>query len=169
MRRAHADEAPWRGPDVCTVGGPVYAQPVLVRTEALMVVARSVIVYPNGLSFAIHTVFHAGVRARGGPWDAAWGAPEPPTGMRVSVLLADGARVRPRGGVPPGAPPPRPLLSLRRGEGGRGAWEQEYWLWPGPPAGDVGVAVEWSDLGIPDSIGVVTARQLEDGRARIIA
>ena len=87
----------WLGPGDDVAGGPVYAQPVILRRDDLRVVARDVVVYPFALGFALDLVFAGGARWPGGPWD---GPPDAPGALRACVVWADGTRVDEAPGAP---------------------------------------------------------------------
>jgi hypothetical protein len=163
-------EPEWCGPNDSVIGGPVLAEPVLVRTGDVLVVVRDAVVYPFGMGFRIEVLLGAG--RDGGHRTTGlhdWDDPLAPGGMLVEVMRADGVAVRHSG--PPAAtaaPPPEPVLVHRGAEGGRDAWAQDYWLWPAPPEGDLVVRVRWPDRGVAVAEGTVTAAQMEAARGRII-
>lgn len=171
----YVPEPPWRGPGDGVVGGPVYAQPVLVRRDDLLVVIRDVLLFPFGMRFGVHVIWPRGERWPGGWWTVASpGEPVAEGGLALWAEFADGTIVRDLGAWPRDEPAdgtaPREPRLIPRGAyaSGPGEWQQEFWLWPEPPPGDLVLAVAWPDRGVPPSRGVLSARQLDDARTRII-
>jgi len=162
-------EPPWRAPGEGVAGGPVYAQPVLLRRDDLLIVARDVVAYPWALGFSLHLMWPGGERWPGGPWSRDWDAPPQRGDLRVWVERADGVRVE-EAGPRPGetADPPEAPILIPRGGRGEVDWVQDYWLWPAPPPGDVVLGVWWPDRDVPESRATITARQMDAARGRII-
>lgn len=159
-------EPEWCGPNDTVIGGPVLAEPVLVRRADLMVVVRDVVVYPFGMAFRIETLAADRASSSRTADLHEWDDPLGPGGLRVAVTLPDGHAVA-HGPHPGCGRPSEPVLVHRGAEAGDGAWAQDYWLWPAPGPGEVGIAVHWEDRDIRGA-GVLTAAQMDAGRGRVI-
>lgn len=162
-------EPEWCGPNDSVIGGPVLAEPVLVRTDAVLVVVRDAVVYPFGMAFRIEVLLGGAGDGHGTKGLHDWDDPLAPGALLVEVVRADGVVVRHSGpAAPTAAPPAEPVLVHRGAEGGRDAWAQDYWLWPAPPEGDLTVRVRWPDRGVALAEGTITAAQMEAARGRVI-
>lgn len=161
----------WIGPPDNILGAPVPVELLVARSPDAVVVARSVVAYPNGVSFVLD------VRRRTGKmWDDPLGmhagfrgAPEAQdTALRFGVGFSDGSKATvdrlPRWA---GADQARgPVLIGRGGGGGGTRWEMGYWLWPLPPDGPLAFVAEWPAEGILETRVEIDAGLLREAAGR---
>ena len=62
--------------------------------------------------------------------------------------------------------PAHPVLVPGNGCGSYRAMDQEYWLWPLPPAGSLWVGCEWPSHGIKRTVNALDAQPIVDAAAR---
>ncbi len=159
---------PGFGPPDGVLGEPVGAHPILARTASVVVAVDRVVAYPTGFELSITVRMPAGPgqrsfdEARRREWRGV--SAFPGESLRVSVDYADGRRsVAENFGRGPGSEPGGVRLLPMNGSGTDSRFDQRLWVEPLPPAGPVGVVVEWETRGIPET------RTALDGRAVVAA
>jgi len=173
---------------------------VIVRTDALVIVADHFVCYPSGFELGLAVRVRPAVdgSSRSGRFfmgPIGW----PPSGeaadnrLRFGIAYADGRTATNYGGLPDlgslgeggaasasgsatvietrpggGAPaePSPPLLLPRGGTGGGTRWDQDYWVWGLPPAGPLGLVVEWPSEDIPETRANVDGATIVQAAAR---
>lgn len=131
-----------------------------VGDKAAIYISRPV-VYSTGLVFDVVTIRRATnvdsmmTREYGHFRPPPAGQDVPAEFLRFGVELSDGRRFSNIGSFPVGAAGPEgepaAVLLQRGGSGGGSRYQQEWWLWPIPAAGDVTLVCEWPAFGIPES------------------
>ena len=164
------ERPPWFGPPSGVLPGVVPIERVIARTEEVAVAVGRIAAYPTGFAFETLVVPSAPNddddadpmmrRFRPGRREL------PPELLRFGLRFADGTKatsthLRLGEEVPEG-----PVLTPRRGGGGGGEWEQEWWVWPLPPAGPLAFVCEWPGRGIPLTSVEIDAREIIDAAAR---
>lgn len=109
---------------------------------------------------------------------ARWARPRQPlAALLCGVQLADGSKAssgamlnRPH--PAPNAPNPDPPVLLFQGQGGNGGDDEmsssgTLWLWPLPPAGDLRLVTQWTDMGMPETSITLDGGHLRDAAARV--
>lgn len=139
----------WAGPPANSLPAALATTVVLGRTDDTVIALTGLAVYPTGCDLRLE------VRSRRQdiefPFGFAHHHGRPADGLLVGVLFSDGRKAScPNTGSGMGA-----QLTPRNGSGGGGAFTQDLWLWPLPPAGAVELFVAWPELGIPESSAVL--------------
>jgi len=139
----------WAGPPANTLPAALATTVVLGRTDDTVVALTGLAVYPTGCDLRLE------VRSRRQdiefPFGFAHHHGRPADGLLVGVLFSDGRKAS----CPNTASGMGAQLTPRNGSGGGGAFTQDLWLWPLPPAGAVELFVAWPELGIPESSAVL--------------
>jgi hypothetical protein len=87
--------------------------------------------------------------------------------LRIGLEFADGSKVTNIGNGHYGRGRPEgPVMSERRGHGGRTSWSQGYWVWPLPPPGKVQLVCEWPAADIALTRREVDAQVILDAAQR---
>ena len=107
---------------------------------------------------------------------ARWAKPDMPlAALLCGVEFPDGAKAstgamldRPH--PAPNAPQPEPPVLLFQGRGGGGGDDEmsgtgTLWLWPLPPAGNLRLVAQWTDMGMAESSIILDGIQLRDAAA----
>lgn len=137
---------PWAGPPENEIGGTLPIDRVVVNTGEVAVALVRFTAYTTGLEFSLvaKRAPDAGPRRTG----RRLGAPleeDPADGLRFGLGFSDGRKVLAdswRGGE---SDPP--ILWELGGHGSERSWEQDYWLWPLPPPGELTAVISWPTLG----------------------
>jgi hypothetical protein len=165
----------WLGPPEHVAPGVVPLELVLVNTGEIAVYVSDARAYPNGFACTVliaardplsgagpihHPGMHAGHAA--GATDGVF---------RFGVQFSDGAKAtnmgRVAGHLPMGRPD-GPVLMPRGGGGGGASYQQGFWVWPMPPAGDLVFACEWPDRDIDLRTATVEARLFHEAAQRSV-
>lgn len=160
------EEPEWYGPPRHVLGAAIPLRLVLVRTDELVVAITEATAYPNGFEFKL--VVRSKQRPSH-PYDspfefghpaAMWRHQEraaesgelPPELFRFGIEFADGSKATTVGAHPfeqgLEQEPKGPVLIEHGGGGGNGNWDQNYWVWPLPPAGMLAFVCEWPAKGV---------------------
>ena len=158
------------------VAAPAYELPAVVhlglfvsRTPGMVVAVKGAEVFSTGCLFSLSWLFRRTDQSDG-DWDdlqplffqpgrGLRGGSGRQTGLMFGVQFPDGTKAstgsqNPYGLVEPGTDPEPPVLALHGGGGGGG--DEEFsgsgtlWLWPLPPAGDLRLVCQWTDLGLEE-------------------
>ena len=158
------------------VAAPAYELPAVVhlglfvsRTPGMVVAVKGAEVFSTGCLFSLSWLFRRTDQSDG-DWDdlqplffqpgrGLRGGSGRQTGLMFGVEFPDGSKAstgsqNPYGLVEPGTDPEPPVLALHGGGGGGG--DEEFsgsgtlWLWPLPPAGDLRLVCQWTDLGLEE-------------------
>ena len=142
------------GPPDSVLGRPVPVSTVVARTPEVVVAVARVTAYPTGFELELTVRIHEAPVA--GSFDQirrrTWGgfAAFPGESLRTSVVFADGRRATTSNFGPRAADPGVTLLPVG-GSGTQARFDQRFWVAPLPPAGPVGVAVEWERRSLADT------------------
>lgn len=144
---------------------------VLANSGKAAVVLTAALAYPTGLSMQLVAVVRdpegvGSVR----PLFAPRGA-DPEAMLRFGVQFADGSKATNLAGSDQGRiasrqPPSGSLLLARGGSGGGGVWDQHWWVWPLPPAGELVFACEWPAYDIELHTQSTDAERLREAAQR---
>jgi hypothetical protein len=167
-RRLPPAPHPRQGPPDDVLGEPVAGRTVLARSETMVVAADRIVAYPTGFEFGITIRTHD--RPAHGSFDhqrqRAWAgvAAFPGESVRVTVEFADGRR----GTVDNFASAPAGQVQLVpiRGHGTQTRFDQQFWVEPLPPAGPLGVVVEWERRGLAGRRAELDAGAILDAAGR---
>lgn len=172
------------------VAAPPYEVPAVVhlgkfvsRTPNMVIAVKSADVFSTGCLFSLSWLFRRADQSDGEwadlqqlffqPGRGAHRGGGRQTGLMFGVEFPDGSKAmtgnqNPYGLVEPGTDPEPPVLALHGGGGGGG--DEEFsgsgtlWLWPLPPAGDLRLVCQWTDLGLEE-----TSLMLDGGALRTAA
>ena len=129
------------------------------RTPKAAILVQHLTAFPNGFEFQVTAV----CRLEAGIWDPMHGLagfrgrPGQRGGemsdeiLRFGVQFSDGSKVTNLGPPmigPTDKPGKGPMLMHMGGTGGGDVAEQNYWVWPLPPAGPLAFVAEWPKFGI---------------------
>ena len=144
------------GPPGEVLGEPLGGRTVVARTDDLVIVVERLVAYPTGFEMAVS------VRTRAEPvfgtfdevnrrnWSGS--AAFPGESLRVGVVFADGRRTTAVENFPPRAVSVGDVRLLPLGGGGtQTRYDQRFWVEPSPPAGPLGVVVEWDRRNLPET------------------
>lgn len=168
---------PWFGPPDNVVGAGVPIELILARTDDLALSLERFAAYPSGFGFSLVTR----TRTEEIGWDldqAFFGRPYqrrtyeegkiPPQRLRFGIQFADGSKATnlqvSLGG--PDEEPAGPILMGGGGGGGGRRWDQDYWVWPLPPAGQLAFVCEWPAYGIPFTRVEIEAERIFESAPR---
>ncbi|PRY09918.1 hypothetical protein [Kineococcus rhizosphaerae] len=153
---------------------------VLGRSASTVVTLSVVRAFASGLSLTLTTHVRGPVQ-RGdlfaeisdGPYEHAQDEEWEAGRFRWGLELADGRRVSnldaptwDERAADPDWLPPAPVLTAGGGSGSESWVEQEYWLWPLPPAGRLRLTCQWLDQGIDASAHDLDAEPFLQAAAR---
>jgi hypothetical protein len=164
---------PWTGPPHGVLPGVAAIELVIASNPRAAVYVGRCAAYPTGFELEVRVLL-----ASGADLDPSLNGPHhyPGRGSNYEEMLkfglefSDGRKVTNVGGHPPAAgQPEEPVLWSMGGGGGGGRWEQDFWVWPLPPAGPVAFVCEWPAAGIALSRAETDAQQLLDASARAVA
>jgi hypothetical protein len=149
-------QADWVGPPENVAGVTVPLDIVLANTGDAAVVITGARAYPTGLALAVAllrrpvgAITHEGFEK-----------------FRLGIGLADGRTVT---GERWHEDPAATARLVQRGGGGGGlTWEQDYWLWPLPPAGTLQIACQWLPAGIEETVVEIDAAPIREAAARAV-
>lgn len=176
----------WAGAPAHELPAVVHIGEFLHRTPTFVMAVELAKVYSTGCSFDLTWTLR-----RAEEDDKAWaelnGAffghshsresieRRPFAALLFGVQLADGTKARAdstlHGRYPPGtAEQPDPPVLILRGNGGEGGDDEmsgkaSLWLWPLPPAGDLRLVAQWSELGMPEASITINGDQLRGAAA----
>jgi hypothetical protein len=158
----------WLGPRDGELPGFVPIRVVLWRDGDIVIVLRDIEAYRTGVAFGL--TIHGreplmdpiGFQVMAG----AGGVGE----LRIGVGFSDGRRTATgdRAGLAwdPTTPPDGSILIPRGGGGGGHRWDMGMWLWPLPPPGELVVAVQWDERGVPETLHTLDAGVVLEAAAR---
>jgi hypothetical protein len=157
----------WWGAPENELGAPVPLRLLLARTDRVVIAVIGAVGYSSGIEFTL------AVRRQltrpdedmdefydGDAFDPPFGHPRMRMRrsrelldeiLRFGVQFSDGRKATTVGGLHPWdlqqeddeKEPEGPILMAQGGGGGGGHYDQDFWLWPLPPAGPFTFVVEW--------------------------
>jgi hypothetical protein len=142
---------------------------VLASNERAAVYIGRCSVYPTGLELEVR------VLVRGDDLDPSLNGVyhRPGEGstydemLRFGIEFSDGRKATNVAGSWPGTDEPEgPVLWGMGGGGGGGRWRQDFWVWPLPPPGPVGLVCDWPAAGLALTREEIDAQILLDAAAR---
>lgn len=162
---------PGYGPPDGVLGEPVGGRQILARTDSVVVAVDRVVAYPTGfeLGITVRMPGGSGQRSFDGTRQREWrGASAfPGESLRVVVVFADDRRSTAENfGRGSDAEPVGIRLVPMHGSGTDTRFDQRFWVEPLPPAGPLGVVVEWERRGIPETRVDLDAGAIVDAAAR---
>lgn len=136
---------------------------VLFQTDRSVLLAHQFDVYPNGVSFTFTLMLRDPHEFEDDP---AWMMMRPPGRrfssdgfLRLGVLLSDGTKWTNVGRRHLKEPTER-VITIVGGGGGQGRWDQNMWIWPLPPPGDLTLATAWPIHGVEETLVTIDADEL---------
>ncbi len=131
----------------------------MVNTGGLALVVSDATVYPTGFEVTLavrlrEVIDELDFFGRRQMRRATWPDGEiPPDVLRFGLHFADGSKATNVGGRDPwdaDGKPEGPILFERGGGGGGTRYDQRFWAWPLPPAGELQFVCEWPsrDIGL---------------------
>lgn len=173
------EQPEWAGPPRGVLPGPVPIELVLGRSRTVAIALTRVRAYPAGVSLTLEGYLNPSLPLRNLDPKHTFGQ-EFSGGARVDdehsagrlrwgVKFADGrtaTSVAPQWPTPQEGPPRGPVLLPQRGHGSDRHGEQEYWLWPLPPAGPLSLACEWTARGVGHTVHDIDAGLLREAAER---
>lgn len=156
------------------VPGVAAVECLLARTDEVAISIGPVWVYPTGLEFrifvdAVDANIDLDPFGQGWPGRRFGEGDASPERLLFGVRFADGSKVTTRGEVPGRGvqgESQAAMLLHRSGSSYEGHWKQQYWLWPSPPPGRLGVLCEWPAAGIPRSAVELDTAEISRARSR---
>jgi hypothetical protein len=144
--------SPQSGPPGDEIGMLAVSSFLLARTAEVVVAVRGITAYSDGLHLAVVVIFADHARSE----DLAYSLQEfsrSPGRFRVGVAFSDG-RTATSGqrDAPDIETAGRAQLKMLGSGQHELMWNGEYWLWPLPPPGPLGVGCRWPDRGIPETL-----------------
>jgi hypothetical protein len=151
------------------VGGVVPVELVIARSDEAAVVASRVSAYPDGFELTLVSFLSSSVkprRRRNLHHPMMWhdtgepGEPLPDELLRFGLQWPDGGRATNLDGWGrswPDATEPAHGLESRGGSGSGHEYAEEFWAWPLPADGSLGLLVEWPAFGIGETRSTIEA------------
>ncbi len=160
----------WWGAPENELGGPVPLRLVLARTDRVVIAVLGAVAFSAGIEFTLAVRRRLAATAtaedidqfyEGDPFHPPFGHPRmrmrrlpelPEDVLRFGVQFSTGQKATTTGGIRPWdcseedegeREPEGPILMEQGGSGGGGHYDQDFWLWPLPPAGPFTFVVEW--------------------------
>ncbi len=160
----------WWGAPENELGGPVPLRLVLARTDRVVIAVLGAVAFSAGIEFTLAVRRRLAATAtaedidqfyEGDPFHPPFGHPRmrmrrlpelPEDVLRFGVQFSTGQKATTTGGMRPWdfreedeeeREPEGPILMEQGGSGGGGHYDQDFWLWPLPPAGPFTFVVEW--------------------------
>ena len=167
--RRRAPSPPHPGPPEDVLGAAAAVDVVLARAESVLLAVDRVVAYPTG--FELHLTvrtrdeFVPGTVEPGHP--RTWGGNTafPGESLRFGVSFSDGRRAY--AGNFRELPPAQGLTLVPvSGSGTSGRFDQRFWVCPLPPPGPLGLVVEWSLRGIPETRTDIRADAILEAASR---
>jgi hypothetical protein len=164
---------PWTGPPHGVLPGVVPVELVVARNARAAVYVGRCAAYPTGFELEVRVLLAAGADldpSLNGPHHFPGRGSNYEEMLKFGLEFSDGRKVTNVGGHRGGGGEPEgPVLWSMGGGGGGGRWEQDFWVWPLPPAGPLAFVCEWPAADIALSRAETDAQQLLDAAARSAA
>jgi hypothetical protein len=148
---------------------------VVARNATAVVYVGRCSAYPAGFELEVRVLLAAGADldpSLNGPHHYPGRGSSYEEMLKFGLEFSDGRKVTNVGWHPGGAgEPEHPVLHSMGGGGGGGGgrWEQDFWVWPLPPAGALTFVCEWPAAGVALSRAETDAQPLLDAAARAVA
>jgi hypothetical protein len=162
----------WAHPEA-VIPGSVPGELLLIRTGEVAVAIGSVRAYPTGFEFTVHVCLrHADRAGHRSPDPFEWqlGGQARDEVLRLGILYADGHRTATTSKRRPSTDTAddEPILQRRGGGGGDRAWHHDFWIYPLPPAGPVGVFASWLAHDVPETRGELDGDAIRAAAGRAV-
>jgi hypothetical protein len=170
----------WVEPGPNIMPGTLAVDGVLLHTPDVGVQADGFRVYPYGFRFdvtvlikqnegddpiedpfATHPQFRAHQKTKTDQAEALLVGVEFPNGRGATIHSLH----RPGDGS---QPPEPPVIGFNGGNGGGGHWENKFWVWNLPEAGDVSIVYSWLARSVPESRLTLDGNALRAAAARSV-
>lgn len=162
-------QPPWTGPPYGVMPGVVALEVILGASERAVAYIGGCAAYPAGFELDVRVLLVPGAEeldpSLDGVYERPGGSDNYEEMLRFGIEFADGRKVTNIAGPGPGDPE-GPVLWGMGGGGGGGRFQQDFWVWPLPPAGRVGFVCEWPASGIAFTRVEIDGQLLRDAAAR---
>lgn len=166
---------PWAAPPYGILPGAVALEVVLGASERAAAYIGRCVAYPAGFELDVRVMLAPGSEGLDPSLDGIYERPDGSDNaaemLRLSIEFPDGRALTNMGASRPrrwSDEPEGPVLWGMGGGGGGGHFQQDFWVWPLPPAGPIRLDCEWPAAGIALTRAEIDGQLLLDaaGRAR---